>query len=99
MDGQSVLPPQISSEVTPFLFLWMIYILFTWFSLSLLDLPILLQTQWTTGDGVVVKGRAYGIRSIRVDGNDALAMYSAVHTARGMAISEQRPILIEVDLL
>ncbi|KAL0709266.1 hypothetical protein Bca4012_016244 [Brassica carinata] len=46
-------------------------------------------------DGVVVKGRAYGIRSIRVDGNDALAMYSAVHAAREMAIREHRPILIE----
>ncbi|KAJ7957030.1 2-oxoisovalerate dehydrogenase subunit alpha 2, mitochondrial-like [Quillaja saponaria] len=46
-------------------------------------------------DGVVVKGRAYGVRSIRVDGNDALAMYSAVHTAREMAITKQRPILIE----
>lgn len=56
----------------------------------------ILQTQWPTGDGVVVKGRAYGIRSIRVDGNDALAMYSAVHAAREMAIKEQRPILIEV---
>lgn len=50
----------------------------------------------TTGDGVVVKGRAYGIRSIRVDGNDALAMYSAVHEGREMAIREHRPILIEV---
>ncbi|KAF2616310.1 hypothetical protein F2Q70_00007235 [Brassica cretica] len=46
-------------------------------------------------DGVVVKGRAYGIRSIRVDGNDALAMYSAVHEAREMAVREHRPILIE----
>ncbi|XP_048439292.1 2-oxoisovalerate dehydrogenase subunit alpha 2, mitochondrial isoform X1 [Pyrus x bretschneideri] len=46
-------------------------------------------------DGVVVKGRAYGIRSIRVDGNDALAVYGAVHAARDMAIREQRPILIE----
>ncbi|KAI4307204.1 hypothetical protein L6164_030416 [Bauhinia variegata] len=46
-------------------------------------------------DGVVVKGQAYGIRSIRVDGNDALAVYSAVHTAREMAISEKRPVLIE----
>ncbi|PQP91798.1 2-oxoisovalerate dehydrogenase subunit alpha 2 mitochondrial [Prunus yedoensis var. nudiflora] len=46
-------------------------------------------------DGVVVKGRAYGVRSIRVDGNDALAVYSAVHSARDMAIREQRPILIE----
>ncbi|KAF9612362.1 hypothetical protein IFM89_039080 [Coptis chinensis] len=46
-------------------------------------------------DGVVVKGQAYGIRSIRVDGNDTLAVYSAVHAAREMAISEHRPILVE----
>ncbi|CAO2826725.1 unnamed protein product [Amaranthus hypochondriacus] len=46
-------------------------------------------------DGIVVKGQAYGIRSIRVDGNDALAVYDVVRTAREMAITEQRPILIE----
>ncbi|XP_011624380.1 2-oxoisovalerate dehydrogenase subunit alpha 2, mitochondrial isoform X1 [Amborella trichopoda] len=46
-------------------------------------------------DGVVVKGPAYGIRSIRVDGNDALAVYHAVSVAREMAIKESRPILIE----
>jgi len=50
----------------------------------------------TTGDGIVVKGQAYGIRSIRVDGNDALAVYSAVRSAREMAVTEQRPVLIEV---
>lgn len=49
-----------------------------------------------SGDGVVVKGRAYGVRSIRVDGNDALAVYNTVRAAREMAIQEQRPILIEV---
>ena len=49
-----------------------------------------------TGDGIVVKGQAYGIRSIRVDGNDALAVYNAVRSAREMAVKEQRPILIEV---
>lgn len=49
-----------------------------------------------TGDGIVVKGQAYGIRSIRVDGNDALAVYSAVRSAREMAVKEQRPVLIEV---
>lgn len=48
------------------------------------------------GDGIVVRGQAYGVRSIRVDGNDALALYSAVHAARNMAIREHRPILIEV---
>ncbi|OMO56212.1 hypothetical protein COLO4_35763 [Corchorus olitorius] len=46
-------------------------------------------------DGIAVRGQAYGVRSIRVDGNDALAMYSAVHTARKMAVNEHRPILIE----
>jgi 2-oxoisovalerate dehydrogenase E1 component alpha subunit len=46
-------------------------------------------------DGVVVRGQGYGIRSIRVDGNDALAMYSAVSKARQMAIDESKPILIE----
>lgn len=51
------------------------------------------------GDGIVVKGQAYGIWSIRVDGNDALAVYSAVHTAREIAIKEQRPVLIEVYMI
>eukprot|EP00250_Pteridium_aquilinum_P014101 c21779_g1_i1 orf=107-1513(-) len=46
-------------------------------------------------DGVAIKGQAYGIRSIRVDGNDALAVYLAVKSARKMAIEESRPILIE----
>ncbi|KAG6786093.1 hypothetical protein POTOM_007687 [Populus tomentosa] len=56
----------------------------------LLTLPFLFSS-----DGIVVRGQAYGIRSIRVDGNDALAVYSAIHTAREMAISEQRPVLVE----
>lgn len=46
-------------------------------------------------DGIVVKGQGYGIRSIRVDGNDALAVFSAICRARRMAIDEQRPILVE----
>ncbi|XP_027180188.1 2-oxoisovalerate dehydrogenase subunit alpha 2, mitochondrial-like [Coffea eugenioides] len=46
-------------------------------------------------DGIVVRGQAYGVHSIRVDGNDALAIYSAVRAARQMAITEQRPVLIE----
>ncbi|KVH98660.1 Dehydrogenase, E1 component [Cynara cardunculus var. scolymus] len=52
-------------------------------------------TEQFRSDGIVVKGQAYGIRSIRVDGNDALAIYNAVGVAREMAIKEQRPILIE----
>ncbi|XP_052200668.1 2-oxoisovalerate dehydrogenase subunit alpha 2, mitochondrial-like isoform X3 [Diospyros lotus] len=52
-------------------------------------------SQQFRSDGVAVKGQAYGIRSLKVDGNDALAVYGAVRAAREMAISEQRPILIE----
>lgn len=33
-----------------------------------------------------------------MDGSDALAVLSAIRTAREMAISEQRPILVEVGL-
>eukprot|EP00252_Welwitschia_mirabilis_P006317 TRINITY_DN1716_c0_g1_i1.p1 TRINITY_DN1716_c0_g1~~TRINITY_DN1716_c0_g1_i1.p1 ORF type:complete len:506 (-),score=84.70 TRINITY_DN1716_c0_g1_i1:401-1864(-) len=46
-------------------------------------------------DGVVVKGLGYGIKSIRVDGTDALAMYNAVCEARKIAVRENKPILIE----
>ncbi|GFP92935.1 2-oxoisovalerate dehydrogenase subunit alpha 2 mitochondrial [Phtheirospermum japonicum] len=46
-------------------------------------------------DGIVVRGQAYGVHSIRVDGNDALAVFSAVHAAREMAIRECKPVLIE----
>ncbi|XP_021978142.1 2-oxoisovalerate dehydrogenase subunit alpha 2, mitochondrial [Helianthus annuus] len=52
-------------------------------------------TEQFRSDGVVVKGQAYGIPSIRVDGNDALAVYNVVRSARETAINEQRPILIE----
>ncbi|XP_076915985.1 2-oxoisovalerate dehydrogenase subunit alpha 2, mitochondrial-like [Bidens hawaiensis] len=52
-------------------------------------------TEQFRSDGIVVKGQAYGIQSIRVDGNDALAVYNAVRAAREIAIKEQQPILIE----
>lgn len=43
----------------------------------------------------MVKGQAYGIRSIRIDGNDALAVYTAIRRARAMAVAEQAPVLVE----
>lgn len=48
------------------------------------------------GDGIAVKGQAYGITSIRVDGNDALAIYDVVREARRIAVKEHKPVLIEV---
>jgi 2-oxoisovalerate dehydrogenase E1 component alpha subunit len=47
------------------------------------------------GDGIVVRGVAYGMPSIRVDGNDIFAIYHATKTAREMIIKEKRPVLIE----
>ncbi|GFQ08466.1 2-oxoisovalerate dehydrogenase subunit alpha 1 mitochondrial [Phtheirospermum japonicum] len=48
------------------------------------------------GDGCT--SEAYGIRSLRVDGNDTLAVYSAISAAREMVIREQKPMLVEVKL-
>jgi 2-oxoisovalerate dehydrogenase E1 component alpha subunit len=47
----------------------------------------------------VAKGQTYGMRSIRVDGNDTLVMYATIKVAHVMAISESRPILIEVYIM
>jgi len=47
------------------------------------------------GDGIAVRGPAYGMSTIRVDGNDALAVYNATKAARDIALKENRPVLIE----
>jgi len=47
------------------------------------------------GDGIAVRGPAYGMATIRVDGNDILAVYNATKKARELAVSENRPVLIE----
>ena len=41
------------------------------------------------------RGRAYGIRSIRVDGNDVFAVYNVTKAAREYALKESKPVLIE----
>ncbi|CAL1362733.1 unnamed protein product [Linum trigynum] len=46
-------------------------------------------------DGIVVKGQAYGIDSIRVDGNDALAVYNSIRAAREIAVKQGKPVLVE----
>ena len=47
------------------------------------------------GDGIVARGVAYGMPSIRVDGNDLFAIYHATKQAREIIIREKRPVLIE----
>jgi len=48
------------------------------------------------GDGIAVRGVAYGVPSIRVDGNDLVAVYSAVKAARELVLREKRPALVEL---
>ncbi|HKJ95857.1 MAG TPA: thiamine pyrophosphate-dependent dehydrogenase E1 component subunit alpha [Gammaproteobacteria bacterium] len=47
------------------------------------------------GDGVAARGVGYGVRSIRVDGNDLLAVYLATREARRQAVEDGVPVLVE----
>ncbi len=47
------------------------------------------------GDGIASRGPGYGMVTIRVDGNDVLAVYNATKAAREIALKESRPVLIE----
>ncbi|CAL1712485.1 unnamed protein product [Somion occarium] len=47
------------------------------------------------GDGIAARGPGYGVHTIRVDGNDVLAVYSAVKEARRLCLQEGRGVLVE----
>ncbi len=47
------------------------------------------------GDGIVARGPGYGMASIRVDGNDLCAVYEVTRRAREMAVTQNKPVLIE----
>lgn len=47
------------------------------------------------GDGIASRGIGYGVKTIRVDGNDVLAVYAATRKARQLALEENCPVLIE----
>jgi len=47
------------------------------------------------GDGIAARGIAYGMHTLRVDGNDSLAVYAAVKEARRLIIKEKKPALLE----
>jgi len=47
------------------------------------------------GNGIASRGVGYGIKTIRIDGNDVLAVMSAVQTARNHAIEHSEPVIIE----
>jgi 2-oxoisovalerate dehydrogenase E1 component alpha subunit len=47
------------------------------------------------GNGIASRGVGYGIKTLRIDGNDILAVISATQTARAYALKENAPVLIE----
>ncbi len=47
------------------------------------------------GDGIACRGVGYGMKAIRVDGADILAVYKATQMARDYALEHEEPILIE----
>ncbi|NQY64288.1 MAG: thiamine pyrophosphate-dependent dehydrogenase E1 component subunit alpha [Alteromonadaceae bacterium] len=47
------------------------------------------------GNGIASRGVGYGIKTIRIDGNDILAVMKATQTARAYALKENAPVLIE----
>lgn len=53
------------------------------------------STEQYYGDGIAARGPAYGMDTIRVDGNDVLAVLSATREARRRCVESGRGVLIE----
>ena len=47
------------------------------------------------GDGIAIRALAYGMDTIRVDGNDFFASYIATKRAREICVNESKPVCIE----
>lgn len=48
------------------------------------------------GDGIAARGPAYGMNSIRCDGNDLAAVYTAVKMARKACVDNGEPCVVEM---
>jgi 2-oxoisovalerate dehydrogenase E1 component alpha subunit len=48
------------------------------------------------GDGVAARGPAYGMNTIRADGNDLAAVYTAVKMARDHCVQAGEPVMVEM---
>ncbi|KAJ7451542.1 branched-chain alpha-keto acid dehydrogenase E1-alpha subunit [Mycena latifolia] len=53
------------------------------------------STEQFFGDGIAARGPAYGIDTVRVDGNDVLAVLAAVRAARARTQAQGRAVLVE----
>jgi len=52
-------------------------------------------TDQFAGDGIAPRGLAYGMNTIRVDGNDVFAVHEVTKAARKLALETQKPVMIE----
>lgn len=48
-----------------------------------------------TGDGIAARGVAFGIQTIRVDGNDLAAVVASTKAARDYSVENGKPVLLE----
>ncbi|KAG6916324.1 hypothetical protein DXG01_007374 [Tephrocybe rancida] len=53
------------------------------------------STEQFYGDGIAARGPGYGIDTVRVDGNDVLAVLAAVREGRRRCLEQGRAVLIE----
>ncbi|KAF9013298.1 branched-chain alpha-keto acid dehydrogenase E1-alpha subunit [Cyathus striatus] len=53
------------------------------------------STEQFYGDGIASRGPGYGIATIRVDGNDVLAVLNAIREARRRCLEQGRAVLVE----
>jgi 2-oxoisovalerate dehydrogenase E1 component alpha subunit len=53
------------------------------------------STEQYYGDGIASRGPGYGIDTVRVDGNDILAVITAVREARRRCLAQGRAVLVE----
>lgn len=52
-------------------------------------------SQQYSGDGIAIRGLAYGMHTIRVDGNDFFAVYVAMREARRLCVEKKVPVCLE----
>ena len=53
------------------------------------------STEQYYGDGIASRGPGYGIDTVRVDGNDILAVLNATREARRRCLEQGRAVLLE----
>lgn len=53
------------------------------------------ESEQYSSDGIAPRALGYGMATLRVDGNDALAVYHSVRFARDYIVKNQAPFFLE----